>query len=96
MRSTMPDGFKKFVKTFNKLTVKDLADTYQVTTMTIYNWLKLVKLGRLNRPRSNGVDKGKMKTLLDEGKSAIEIAGILKCSNTTVKNFKRGIKNGIA
>jgi DNA invertase Pin-like site-specific DNA recombinase len=51
-------------------------------------------LGKLNRPRSNGVDKGKMKTLLDEGKTITEIMGILKCSDTTVKNFKRGMKNG--
>ena len=90
MTSTMPTNFKRYAK-YSTLTSSELAESFQVSYVTINNWLRECKLPI--RPRSNSVDKGWVRQLLVEGKSLSEVEGIVKCSRTTVKNVKRGMRD---
>lgn len=92
-RLTVPVHFRRYVLfDYKNKRVDELAELFQVTPMTIYNWLKREKLGRLDRPRSNGVDKGKIRELLGDGRKIMEICGIVGCSNTVVKKVKREMR----
>lgn len=100
-RSTMPREFKRYVKTIGKLdTAAELAQHFDVSQMTIYNWMKLAGIEKLKAPRINAVDKREIKRLIKLGLGTEAIYRKMKCSKSTVIKFKRKMRlereNGIA
>lgn len=94
-RSTMPTNFKRYVKTIGKFdTAAELAVHFEVSQMTIYNWMKLSGIEKLKAPRINAVDKKQIKSLIKSGLGTAEIYRKLKCSKLTVIKFKRKMREG--
>ena len=92
--SIMPTNFRHHVLTSgNKLTVPELAESYQVTEPTIRSWMRLTGVGK--RPTKNGVDKGRIEVMLERGFRAVEIARLMGCSVSSIQKWrKRGQVDG--
>jgi uncharacterized protein YjcR len=85
--NTMPTNFRHHVLTSgNKLTVPELAESYQVTEPTIRSWMRLTGVGK--RPTKNGVDKGRIEVMLERGFRVVEIARLMGCSVSSIQKWR--------